>query len=264
MKIQDIYTNLAIKGHKTRGDEVIKLLEMLGGKNNRCLNGTATRLYYFIENNEIWGCEETPCNYIIFTLEEFLEKYPYKIGDKVNYIIDKQQKSFPPYMDYDIRTEIKEPIKKINLDIPEGYEFFGVDNNKVILIPKQPPYPKSYEECCDVLELDNDERHINVYMTNIETLENKMFEAFIRLIRCRNAYWRIAGKELGLEKPWEPDWNDTSQIKHSIWFDNNGICIKSNRISYAVQHILTFPTSEIREIFYENFKDLIEKCKELL
>lgn len=71
-------------------------------------------------------------------------------------------------------------------------------------------------------------------MTNIETLENEMFETFIKLIRCRDAYWKIAGEQMGLEKPWKPDWKDTSQSKHSIWFNNDGICIKSNRISYAV------------------------------
>lgn len=253
-------TKLAIKGHKARGDEVIELLERLGGTNNRCLNGTATGLYYFIENNEICSCGEAPCNYIIFTLEKFLEKYPYKIGDK--------EKSFPPYMDYDVRTEIKEPIKEIKLDIPEGYEFFGVDDNKVILMPKQPQYPKTYEECCRILGLDNLGNIVYsgnwVYGGNYLEKRLEQIRVFNKLLTCRDAYWEIAGKELGLDKPWEPDWNDTTQIKHSIWFDNNGICIKSNRISYAVQHILTFPTSEIREIFYENFEDLIEKCKKLL
>jgi hypothetical protein len=28
--------------------------------------------------------------------------------------------------------------------------------------------------------------------------------------------------------------------------------------------ILLFPTEEMRDAFYENFKDLIEKCKEFL
>ena len=31
-----------------------------------------------------------------------------------------------------------------------------------------------------------------------------------------------------------------------------------------VNTILTFPTEEMRDAFFENFKDLIEKCKELL
>ena len=30
------------------------------------------------------------------------------------------------------------------------------------------------------------------------------------------------------------------------------------------QQILTFPTKDMQDAFYENFKDLIEQCKELL
>ena len=82
---------LAIKGHPTRGKEVIELLEMLGGKNCYNLNGLfSENAYYFIggpHNNEILGGEYMFGNEKIywFTLEEFLKKYPYKVGDKVVY-----------------------------------------------------------------------------------------------------------------------------------------------------------------------------------
>lgn len=77
--------NLAIKGHATRGKEIIKLLEMLGGKNVDNYKGNDASWYYIIRNNEIDWCHEcTPkSNFISFTLEEFLEKFPYKVGDKV-------------------------------------------------------------------------------------------------------------------------------------------------------------------------------------
>ena len=36
----------------------------------------------------------------------------------------------------------------MKLDIPEGYEFFGIDDdNKIVLTKKQPQYPKTFEEC---------------------------------------------------------------------------------------------------------------------
>lgn len=78
---------LAILGHKTRGKEVIELLEMLGGKNCYNWSGFDGCAYYVIEGckNEIrageyiFGDEDMH----FFTLEEFLEKYPFKIGDKV-------------------------------------------------------------------------------------------------------------------------------------------------------------------------------------
>lgn len=81
---------LGITGHQTRGDEVIKILETLGGKNRIRLTGCNDKYFYcikdegkniinsnFISHDEIKGYE-------IFSLEDFLEKFPYKVGDKVN------------------------------------------------------------------------------------------------------------------------------------------------------------------------------------
>ena len=76
---------LAIKGHATRGKEIIEILEMLGGKNVFNLTGDETMAYYIIENKEIKGGIYIFGNepYFLLTLEEFLEKFPYKVGDKV-------------------------------------------------------------------------------------------------------------------------------------------------------------------------------------
>lgn len=78
--------NLAIKGHTTRGSEVIALLEMLGGINSHNLYGDESYAYYTIDSDKeikggiyVFGDEQL-CH---FTLEEFLEKFPYKVGDKV-------------------------------------------------------------------------------------------------------------------------------------------------------------------------------------
>ena len=74
--------NLAIKGHPTRGKEVIQLLEMLGA-NRLGYKDTFVGFYYYIECGAICSSDEYPTYSTIFTLEEFLEKYPYKVGDKV-------------------------------------------------------------------------------------------------------------------------------------------------------------------------------------
>lgn len=78
---------LAIKGHSTRGQEVIEILEMMGGINHFHMDGFTEEYIYYIcgENNQIHSAI-CPTNQIVFTIEEFLEKYPYKIGDKVDYI----------------------------------------------------------------------------------------------------------------------------------------------------------------------------------
>jgi hypothetical protein len=93
--------NLAIKGHPTRGGEVIQLLEMLGGNNNysryRGYNSIVNTIYYIDSSDRNFIKTEIPSNisdFSIFTLEDFEKKFPYKIGDKVvykfirNYIID--------------------------------------------------------------------------------------------------------------------------------------------------------------------------------
>ena len=79
--------NLAIKGHPTQGSEVIARLKMLGGMNTFNLNGSETNCYYYInDNNKIYHCLGIdPRNYIYYILEEFLEKFPYKVGDTVLY-----------------------------------------------------------------------------------------------------------------------------------------------------------------------------------
>ena len=73
---------LVLKGHATRGKEVINLLEMLGA-NRLGYKDTFVGFYYYIECGAICSSDEYPTYATIFTLEEFEEKYPYKVGDKV-------------------------------------------------------------------------------------------------------------------------------------------------------------------------------------
>lgn len=79
---------LAIKGHEKRGAEVIALLEMLGGINVDNLYGDDFYYYYYItDDKEIDAVvfkysDDEAC---IFSLEEFEEKYPYKVRDRVQF-----------------------------------------------------------------------------------------------------------------------------------------------------------------------------------
>lgn len=83
-----IIRTLAIKGHPKRGKEVIQLLEMLGGNNaNKYYGEYSDRVYYINENGYIdqdfIAHIERNTKFIIFTLGEFEEKFPYKVGDIV-------------------------------------------------------------------------------------------------------------------------------------------------------------------------------------
>lgn len=367
--------NLAMKGHATRGKEVIEILEMLGGKNIHNYGGTFNECYA-IDNNKICTIYTSVAkidNCTIFTLEEFEEKYPYKVGDKVTYICDDLLETQEiinmqwdsdhdcvlyylddcnvikaDYILYQVEcsednipaTQDKstaEAIKEDKGNISDGYhtfnelyeyrllynasmfnEFakqnlydvhksklhsdgtipFGDENWFIVqaelptgqisnhyemkdwdlfqvpikekanhydghtpqdvakrlrefLTPK-PQYPKTYEECCKVLDWNHRDYDRVGY-------ESDLLCKLQVLLLCRDAYWKIAGEEMGLDKPWKQDYDD----KCFIIVNSNGD-IRTYEYYGTNNIILAFPTAEIRDVFYDNFKELIEFCKELL
>ena len=114
-------------------------------------------------------------------------------------------------------------------------------------------YPKTYEECCVVLEYIPHTDNIIGYKWNI-------LQSLQKLLICRDAYWKIAGEEMGLGKPWEHDCHSDYFIPAIIYKSPS---VQKVEILYR-NIILAFPTEEMRDTFYENFKELIENCKELL
>lgn len=146
---------------------------------------------------------------------------------------------------------------KIELEVTNGYEI-KVENGKCYVVKNKPQYPKDYEECCEVLGiLDNR----GFGFINLSECENILMSRFIQLKRCRDAYWKIAGKEMGLDKPWEPDLENYNEYKYCLYITENNV---NKGIFYNDNHILAFPTKKMRDAFFDNFKDLIVQCKELL
>ena len=158
--------------------------------------------------------------------------------------------------------------------LPEGYIFKDDNGNeiltsKIILEKKKKEYPKTYKVCCDVLSISpyynlkyyTYEHFYNEFATSNKlcSLEDKL-NILGKLLICRNAYWKIAGEEMGLDRPWKPDWNEQTD-KFTISNKCNEIYL-NNTAWYA--QLLSFPTAKMRDAFYENFKDFIEQCKELL
>ena len=142
---------------------------------------------------------------------------------------------------------------------PNGFELQEDGYFSWVKKKKDMTYPKTYEECCCIL-------HEYPTQPSITGYKHELLHTFRKLLICLDAYWMIAGEEMGLGKPWEPDyteesWEQGSPIKYVIY--NNGTCIVKERKS-SPNHILAFPTEEMRDAFYEAFKELIEECKELL
>ena len=371
---------LAIKGHTTRGKEVIEILEMLGGVAAASKGFRESYCYYVSENFDpkyiSWdyiGPEEID-TYEIFTLEEFLEKFPFKVGEfvfagnwshaadirkmrwnpntkEVEYMVkpgtselwytankltrysmpkfntgetvyNKHTRKFGEIVKYQwqkdeyiylvhhlmedawyLERQLTKDVKSVDNEVKSdeyademqtkrdmdetmfmlghtlvpnkvddnleyniinGYEFDRVENGKIILKPTKSKYPTNYQECCDVLGLPMQnvlgyiDRDCNKhdYYNDLQSTLN----CFVSLKICRDAYWKIAGEQMGLDKPWEPDWNEETD-KFTISNKCNKIYL-NNTAWYA--EVLSFPTAEMRDAFFENFKDLIELCKELL
>ena len=291
--------NLAILGHATRGNEVIEILEMLGGVNKHHRMGNIPSWCYYIGHlTYIYGHNVILNEYLVFTLEEFLEKFPYKVEDKAfafgnkctiidavwdesidevvytikldtsKYTTTKLSNQLQPYKEETM--EIPEKLKPV-IDLTEyskdeyiiklgNYEIKEV-NGVVKAVRKRPQYTKTYEECCEVLGCKANHFFTNfsyngcdVEISEYEDKVDDLLQNFRKLIYCRNAYWKIAGD-------WRPNVEDEKQDKYAI----NNVGGKLSPEYYgSYNSILCFPTREIRDIFYENFKDLIEQCKDLL
>jgi hypothetical protein len=82
--------HLVFKGHETRGKELHKLLENLGGVDAGYSQCCCVTCYYYINREGyIEGSIAIPSymdKRVIMSLEEFERRYPYKVGDKVNYV----------------------------------------------------------------------------------------------------------------------------------------------------------------------------------
>ena len=142
---------------------------------------------------------------------------------------------------------------------PDDYIFKDENGNvinatKIVLEKKKKEYPKTYEECIGKLPINWDGK--------VEGYKCDLLTTFQKLLICRDAYWKLAGEEMGLGKPWESD-NDYSSPPKYIISCYFGDIIKEK---YCGQYnrLLSFPTEEMRDAFKENFDPDIEICKELL
>lgn len=162
--------------------------------------------------------------------------------------------------------------QKTIIEIPEDWVLKDENGDeiltsKIILEKKKKAYPKTYGECCKILGILNVDLCFNADYRSFDASKEQwkrlgLMNQFYQLLICRDAYWKIAGDELGLGKPWK------LSIGTSIYYIYYNRTIGTIKNDYAddIQGnvILAFPTEEMRDAFYENFKSEIEQCKELL
>ena len=156
---------------------------------------------------------------------------------------------------------------RVELKVSPEFEIKEEDG-KWFAVKKRSRYPQSYEECCEVLSIPSYyklrystyEHGYHEYTTSKElgVLQSEL-GTLGRLIICRNAYWLTAGREMGLEGMWKPDWSDCRKFSIVVEGDKilTDVCLRRNRI-------LVFPTEEMRDEFLKVFRKDIEECKEFL
>ena len=291
---------LAIRGtgDKETGKKLIEILELLGGVNKNGFLGDHYGCFYYIDDDNLIWCEFEEnmivCHYTTHTFESFNEAYPYRPGDTVklkdshlfkitgirwsngtivydgvmlSYFMPLETTVWPknilhkidnaPDTTVDSKTpqDVDDTVIKYNYpiegmyqikkgtstyyDVMDGYEV--VEKCGAVRLKKtKPKYPKTYKECCEVLG-----KVPQNYTADCKEFDFIWLQA---LITCRNAYWKLAGN-------WKPNWNEANDC--IINWNNE---IKCEPIVFK-NVILAFPDEAMRDAFYENFKDMIERCK---
>lgn len=286
---------LAIRGtdDKETGKKLIEILELLGGVNENGLLGDHYRCFYYIDDDNLICCEFEEimlvCHYQTHTLESFNKAYTYRPGDTVrlkdgpvfnitgirwsngtivydgvitSYFMPLETTVWPKNILCKISQNVDNAVIKYNYpiegmyqikkddhvyyDVMDGYEVVE-DSGAVKVVKIKPKYPTTYEECCkDVFGLAHEGMTIDTPMHYSPIIID-----FTKLLICRDAYWKLAGN-------WKPNWNEVNDC--IINWNNE---VKCEPIVFK-NVILAFPNEEMRDEFYKNFKDLIDKCKEIL
>lgn len=153
-------------------------------------------------------------------------------------------------------------MKSVKIEVPQGYE---IDKEKstfenIVFKEVKIKLPKTWEEL----------GKINGYYVN--SFSN--VKDFKDIVNCSNkstfatkeqAEASIALAQLSqlrdvYRKGWVPDWKD-GDYKYCIYFCNDLITTCTN---YETSVFLSFQDDETRDLFMENFRDLIEQAKPLL
>lgn len=157
-------------------------------------------------------------------------------------VTDKPKPSLNSFMDM-LDNEIK---------LPDGYVFKDENGNvinttKISLEKKKKEYPKTFMKCCEVLSLSGKDLGFK------KGYKVSLTQNLQKLLIYRDAYWKLAGEEMGLNKPWEPDYNDLNNTMYGLYDELKYSIINPSQF--------VFPSKEMRDEFAKNFKKDIDSCK---
>lgn len=153
-------------------------------------------------------------------------------------------------------------MKSVKIEVPQGYE---IDKEKstfenIVFKEVKKELPKTWEE------LGKIKGYYATSFSNISDINGLASYDFKNtFVTKEQAEASIALAQLSqlrevYRKGWVPNWKDVD-YKYCIYFCNDLItkCTK-----YESSLFLSFQDEETRDLFLENFKDLIEQAKPLL
>lgn len=155
-------------------------------------------------------------------------------------------------------------IKNIKVDIPEGYEIDKEASSfeNIVFKRKEPYLPKSWGELENVSGFYVNSSSNLHYSGGPESLSGHRN----RFATREQAEASIAMAQLSqlmkiYNEGWEPKWSDEYECKYVIYYHRENIITSTSNSSRC---FLSFKSSDLRDLFLENFRDLIEKAKPLL
>jgi hypothetical protein len=155
-------------------------------------------------------------------------------------------------------------MKTFKIEVPNGYE---IDEQKstfenIVFKEVKKQLPKTFNSLDTVSGwyADNECDLINV--KNIGTYWDKSGKVFATKEQAEAslALAQLSQLREVYRNGWKPDWTDGS-YKYCIYFCNDLINFCTN---YETSLFLSFQDRETRDLFLENFRDLIEQAKPLM
>ena len=281
---------LVIKGNYYHPSKVLNILTMLGGDTTQIKGSNDDSCYYIGDNNICFVTRINDTNkdkYIVLTTDEFDRRYPYGIGDNIQFIanesiVDKIVKVRWNEIDNTIiyfterdyiltaemalkpnnniagemnvsNTEKVKTIKVIGDNFADKVELI-IDENKELITIDGKYYIKNKRPQYHKTFTECAERIGGVVHVPF-TYKSTIIHALNTLYVCRDAYWKL--------DDWKANFGDSIQIKYSII----DAILYDKTVNYFDLHnpllkLFVFKTPETRNEFYKNFKDYILKLQD--
>lgn len=151
-------------------------------------------------------------------------------------------------------------------NVPEGYELDKEQSSETMVVLKkiEDKRVNSWQEYCELMKGKD-----SCYVDANGNIRSSQFSSGVCVGEFEDKEDAVAfaalHKLISLRKNWvgywKPDWTDKYQPKYSIARVNKGIGVGETQ---TVSRSMSFPTKEMRDEFFDIFRDLLDEAESLL